>query len=163
MLLAATFSTQRDGGYSNFLFGLRPNAPMWGRSLAAMVFHTRIGLLEAALHLRRVGPNHLRSLSMSELQSNLTNFLTENYGLIAERVWLRRDEAPYSEVVDPASKLALAVALSKSDHYCPEFSERTVPKCLTYNGFSTILGGVGLKLVAVCPTLVRGGLTHERR
>ncbi|MSP03256.1 MAG: hypothetical protein EXR07_19755, partial [Acetobacteraceae bacterium] len=48
-------------------------------------------------------------------------------------------------------------------HYCPEFSERTVPKCLTYNGFSTILGGVGLKLVAVCPTLVRGGLTHERR
>ncbi|MSP01528.1 MAG: LLM class flavin-dependent oxidoreductase, partial [Acetobacteraceae bacterium] len=49
------------------------------------------------------------------------------------------------------------------DHYCPEFSERTVPKCLTYNGFSTILGGVGLKLVAVCPTLVRGGLTHERR
>ncbi|MSP02775.1 MAG: hypothetical protein EXR07_17265, partial [Acetobacteraceae bacterium] len=57
----------------------------------------------------------------------------------------------------------IAIAFVISAHYCPEFSERTVPKCLTYNGFSTILGGVGLKLVAVCPTLVRGGLTHERR
>jgi hypothetical protein len=49
------------------------------------------------------------------------------------------------------------------DHYCPEFSERTIPKYLTYNGFSTILGGVGLKLVAVCPTLFGGGSADERR
>jgi hypothetical protein len=49
------------------------------------------------------------------------------------------------------------------DHYCPEFSERTTQKYLIYNGFSAILGGVGLKLAAVSPTLFRGGPAHEHR
>src|SRR5271156_442870 len=48
-------------------------------------------------------------------------------------------------------------------HYCPEFSERIAPKHLPYNGFSAILGGVGLKLVAVCPPLFEGGPAYERR
>ena len=42
-------------------------------------------------------------------------------------------------------------------HYCPELSERTAQKYLIYNGFSAILGGVGLKLAAVSPSLFRGG------
>ena len=49
------------------------------------------------------------------------------------------------------------------NHYCPEFSERTGPKCLAHNVFSAILGGVGLKLVAICPSLFEGGPAHERR
>jgi hypothetical protein len=48
-------------------------------------------------------------------------------------------------------------------HYCPEFSERTPRNYLIYNGFSAILGGVGLKLAAVSPTLPQGGPAHERR
>ena len=48
-------------------------------------------------------------------------------------------------------------------HYCPEFSERTTQKYLIYNGFSAILGGVGLNLAAVSPTLFRGGPAHEHR
>jgi hypothetical protein len=34
---------------------------------------------------------------------------------------------------------------------------------MIFRGFSTILGGVNLKLVAVSPTLFRGGPAHERR
>jgi hypothetical protein len=54
-------------------------------------------------------------------------------------------------------------SLHISRHYCPEFSERTTQKYLIYNGFSAILGGVGLKLAAVSPTLFRGGPAHEHR
>src|ERR1039458_10311539 len=48
-------------------------------------------------------------------------------------------------------------------HYCPVRNERNAWKRLIHNGFSAIFGGVGLKLVAVSPTLFRGGSAHERR
>ena len=48
-------------------------------------------------------------------------------------------------------------------HYCPEFSERTASKYLTYNGFSAIYGGVDLKAEVASRTLFRGGRAHVRR
>ena len=92
---------------------------MWERNLGAAVFHTRIGLLEAALHLRRVGPNYLRSLSMHELQSKLADFLTEHYFLIADEVWLRRDNLSYLEILSTNAKSALARSLVQSEVFRP--------------------------------------------
>jgi error-prone DNA polymerase len=78
--------------------------------------------------------------------------LTEAYAatLIARRV-----EVPYRSVEDVWRRTTVPIAaleqLADADaflglrHYCPEFSERTASKYLTYNGFSAILGGVDLK------------------
>src|SRR5665213_3831412 len=62
-----------------------------------------------------------------------------------------------------ATRTSQSEVIGISRHYCPEFSERTYPNRLIHSGFSVILGGVGLKLMAVCPTLFEGGLAHEHR
>ncbi|MFM2151454.1 MAG: hypothetical protein RLZZ187_3760 [Pseudomonadota bacterium] len=120
LLLAATFPTRQDGWGSQFLFGRWPGAPMWERNVGAAVFYTRVGLLEAALHVRSVGPNFLRSLSMQELQSNLTDFLAEHYSLIADEAWLRRDNVPYAQFLSPRAKASLATALAQSAIFKPD-------------------------------------------
>jgi aryl-alcohol dehydrogenase-like predicted oxidoreductase len=66
--------------------------------------------------------------------------------------WLKRSGkrdkvviATKSSVIRGGERWAPDRVVASLDHYCPEFSERTASKYLTYNGFSAILGGVDLK------------------
>lgn len=121
LLLAATFATPNDGGSQSFLYG-RPGAPLWERRMGAEIFHSRLGMLAAALHVRRTGPLYLRNLAMDELRGKLTAFLAENYAYVADEAWGRRFETSYAEQVSDQAKVKLAEALAHSDIYAPRNS-----------------------------------------
>lgn len=119
LMLAATFSTEQDGWSSHFFVGSRSNAPFWARGAMAFMSHTRIGLLEAALHIRRIGPNYLRSLSIAALQAKLVDFLVANYSVMANEARLRRPGLAYSEILSVDTKDSLAAALVASPIFMP--------------------------------------------
>ncbi len=119
LMLAATFSTEQDGWSSHFFVGSPSSAPISSRGAMAFISHTRIGLLTAALHIRRIGPNYLRSLSIAALQAKLVDFLVANYSLMADEVRLRRDGLAYSEFLSEDTKNLLAAALVVSPIFNP--------------------------------------------
>ncbi len=87
--------------------------------MGAEIFHTRLGMLAAALYVRRTGPLYLRNLAMDELRRKLTDFLTENYAYLADEAWGHRFETSYAEQVSDQTKTKLAAALAQSDIYAP--------------------------------------------
>lgn len=119
LMLASTFSTEQDGWSSHFFVGGGSSAPFWARGATAFMSHTRIGLLEAALHIRRIGPNYLRSLSIRALQKLLIDFLVGSYPLMANEVRLCRDGVAFDQVISADTKRALAAALVQSSIFTP--------------------------------------------
>lgn len=122
LLLAATFNVRQDGRRENFLFG-RPEAGVWARNMGTEIFHTKLGLLKAALHVRNCGPAYLRNLSIHELEEKLTHFLIENYWFLANETWARKFACSYAEQVSSDTKAKLTEVLAKSEIFTP----RSVP------------------------------------
>lgn len=120
MLLASVTLTMGDDGASHsFLFG-RPGSPHWERRSGVEIFYHFVELDLAALHVRSKGPRYLRALSLDDIRSKLTRFLSENFGLIGDTVFLSRETRPLNLWIPDQEKLALAEALSDSTIFCPE-------------------------------------------
>jgi hypothetical protein len=98
---------------SSFLFG-RPGASIHERNLGTDVYANRRDFIRALIFLRSNGAPYLHNLSVGDLWSRVTNFITDNYWYIAQDTLGRRIVAPYSEVVSGANKIALADALARS-------------------------------------------------
>ncbi len=119
LILSAMYRTRGDDGLeSQFLFG-PPGTPLWNRRLSTYVFFRRLLMVRAVLFVRQSGPAYLRSMSVRDIQSQLTSFITANYGHLGNETFLRKFECSYSEHVSKETKAALADALAGSSIFNP--------------------------------------------
>lgn len=72
-------------------------------------------LLKAALYLRKHGSPHLRSLSIAIIESELTDFVSDHYHLIASETFLASFINSYGKHVSPEGKRLFADALASSE------------------------------------------------
>ena len=103
---------------SSFLFG-KPEAPHWQRNLGAEIYVQPKEYIRALLFLRQNGAHYLRAISISELWSMATNFLTDNFWYIKAGMFVPETGRPYAAYVSVEDKLALAKALEKSVIFQP--------------------------------------------
>lgn len=109
---------------SSFLFG-KPGSHHWDRRLGANIFVRRKDYIQAILFVRQHGAPYLRAISISDLHSMITNFITENFWYISEGELLQRHVCSYAEQTSIEGKAALAAALKMSAMFSPK-SELTI-------------------------------------
>lgn len=99
----------------------KPGAAAWERltGIGTEIFVRQADYTEALIFIRRNGAAYLRSMSLSDLRSLVTNFLTENFWHIRAGEFSRRHECSYAAQVDPSGKLAMAEALAASPMFEP--------------------------------------------
>lgn len=115
LLLAAMFNARHpDRRRSSFMFA-RPGEPVALARLGTEINYDSKALLQTALHLRRHGSPHLRSLSIGEVERQLTKFITDHYWLIAEEAFAQRFDCSYDEHLSNNAKEQLAAAAATSD------------------------------------------------
>lgn len=116
-ILSAIYS-QGDTLLSSFMFG-RPGAPAWDRRLGTEIFVRRKEFTRALLFVRQNGAPDLRAISISDLWSMVTTFITENFWYICAGEFSRRSDQSYASQIDPTNKVALATALAASPLFKP--------------------------------------------
>lgn len=72
-------------------------------------------LTSAVLYLRRRGAPHLRAVSVSEVRSAITNFLSDNFWVISAEAWGGRASGPFLTFLSEGAKQALASAMAASN------------------------------------------------
>ena len=70
---------------------------------------------------------YLRSMAIGDIQGQLRNFITANYGYLGSETFLRNFECSYSERVLPETKARLADLLAASDIFSPQLHLRLYP------------------------------------
>lgn len=108
-----------DQQLSSFFYG-NPGTPLWQRRLGAEIFVREHEYIEALLFLRRHGASFLKDISVGDLWSMTTSFVTEHYAYIAEGRLRLAPGLPLARQVSPAGLAALARALAQSALFNPE-------------------------------------------
>lgn len=126
LLLQGTYKTRQDGGESQFLFG-NPGGSLFQHTGGETLYFSKIGILEAALFIRRNGPTYLRALSIAEIRSRLIDFLTSNYGHLAPDTWFSRAQSNLDTIASPARKLALVSEFARSHFVNPALETSLFP------------------------------------
>jgi hypothetical protein len=119
LLLASMSQNREDGLRASFLFG-KPGAPQWQRNMGIDLFYRPNKLTRAALYVRQNGPAYLKYLPIGDIWSMLQRFVVENFGLLANDVFLKQFAGSYAEVVSDNSKAAFAEALAISEIFRPK-------------------------------------------
>lgn len=114
LLASITLTVGDDGLRHSFLFG-EPGAREHEKRQGITIYHHPVEMTLAALHLRSVGPSYLKALPLDELSSKLSNFLSDNFGIIGDTVFFNHDERPFSAWISEEEKYALASALAQSE------------------------------------------------
>src|SRR5207237_7802146 len=122
--ILTTLSQRGETLLSSFMFG-KPGAPVLARNLGTEVFVDRKAFTQALLFIRQNGAPYLRAISISDLWSMVTKFVTENFWHIGGQTFLTRTDGPYSAHVSLENKLALAESLAASPLFHPK-SELTL-------------------------------------
>lgn len=122
-ILSAVFASG-DNLLSSFLFG-KPNAPHWDRRLGTEIFIRRKDYIRALLFVRQNGAPYLRVISIADLWSMVTTFLTDNFWYVCGGEFTSRHDCSYAEQIAIKDKIALADALAKSVMFEPR-SELTI-------------------------------------
>lgn len=104
---------------SSFFYG-SPGTPLWQRGLGAEIFVREHQYIEALLFLRQRGAPFLKDISVSDLWSMTTSFVTEHYAYIAEGRLRLAPGLPLAQQVSPIGLNALARALANSALFNPE-------------------------------------------
>jgi hypothetical protein len=108
------------GTYEALIVPVRPSG---GGCLGAQPRHGAVrrpqSLTEALLYVREHGAPYLRSISISDLWSMMTTFITENLWHIGGRTFLSFSENSYSIRVGSADRLTLAETLARSPMFSP--------------------------------------------
>src|SRR5690606_38130865 len=76
---------------------------------------------------RQDGRQHLRFLSMEEIESLLKEFVVLNYGILASETFLCRFECSYAEFLQNSTKAEFAEALEQSSLFNPPTSTVLFP------------------------------------
>lgn len=99
----------------------KPNAPTWDRlsGIGTEIFVKRKEYIRALLFIRKNGAPYLRAMSVSDLWSLVTSFLTENFWHIRNGEFRRRHDCSYADQIELPGKLALADALANSALFNP--------------------------------------------
>lgn len=114
LLLSSMFQGRADRHNHQFLFG-KPGALQWEKNLGAEIYVDRLKLNLAALHVRQNGPKYLKSLSLSDVSSKLSNFMVANYYTISHGNCFTSFPESYNERVSGAARLEFTRALAESD------------------------------------------------
>jgi len=118
LVLQAAFSRRKDGCHAKFLFG-PPGVPRALFNVGAEVFYSRAGLAKAALVARQTGPLYLRSLPLSEVERQLTDFVSDTYWAMAPHVFGQVFEGSYADHVPDTVRDELALILASSPLLSP--------------------------------------------
>ncbi|MFN7399805.1 MAG: hypothetical protein ACK5SX_12290 [Sandaracinobacter sp.] len=114
LLLASMFRARHpDRRRHSFKFN-RPGKALFAGGMGTEVNYDHRLLLRTALHLRKHGAPHLRSLSIGKLESELTGFVAAHYYLLASETFLATFEDSYAAHVSPATKVSFAAAVAAS-------------------------------------------------
>ena len=99
----------------------KPGAPAWDRlsGMGTEIFVRRKEYIRALLFIRKNGAPYLRAMSVSDLWSLVTSFVTENFWHIRDGEFRRRRDCSYADQVELPGKLALADALANSALFNP--------------------------------------------
>ena len=116
--LVASLYPRAEQLLSSFMYG-RPGAPHWERRLGTEIYINRKEYLDAVLFIRRHGSAYLRAISIGDLRSMVTEFVTENFWYIGGRNFLSRSTVSYGTTMDASDKIALAEALAASPMFHP--------------------------------------------
>ncbi|MDP2129650.1 MAG: hypothetical protein U0975_07190 [Erythrobacter sp.] len=99
----------------------KPGAPAWDRlsGIGTEIFVRRKEYIRALLFIRQNGAPYLRAMSVSDLWSLVTSFVTENFWYIRDGEFRRRHDCSYADQVQLPGKMALADALANSALFNP--------------------------------------------
>jgi len=118
-VLSAVYASG-DTRLSSFIIQ-RPNAAAWERfsGIGTEIFVRRKEYIRALLFIRQNGAPYLRAMSVTDLWSLVTSFLTENFWYIRDGEFQRRHDCSYADQIEFPGKLALADALENSALFNP--------------------------------------------
>lgn len=100
------------------MFG-RPGASPHDRRGAVEITYRQKELVRAVLFVRRQGPPYLRLISLNDVRTALTDFLSENYWYLVDETFAQSFDCSFAEHVSEAPKQALALALEQSKLFRP--------------------------------------------
>lgn len=78
------------------------------------IFHDESSVLESILYIRKNGANYLKSLSISDVRKLLYEFISENFHIIASKVFGVRSNYSFDNLLTEETKCLFADALSES-------------------------------------------------
>lgn len=110
---------------SAFMFG-KPNAPHWDFRAGTEIFTRGREYLDAVLYVRQHGAPYLRFISIGDLRSMITSFVTANFWHIGGNNFPPIFSGSYGSVMSLESKRALADSLAASPMFSP------IPKVSIY-------------------------------
>lgn len=116
-ILSAVYASG-DTRLSSFLYG-KPGAQHWEKRFGTKIFVRRQAYLRALLFVRQNGAPYLRAISISDLWSMVTNFLSENYWYVSGGRLVMQADCSYAEQITPKDKIALAETLARSAMFEP--------------------------------------------
>jgi hypothetical protein len=118
LLLRAMHSGGEGHLKHSFTFG-RPGAALWDRRLGAEVAYDPAAMMRAAVHVRQNGPAYLKTLSVQDVHSLLTEFVSENFWHLAEEVLFSQSRGAFHEIVSSRTRDVLAAAMVRSEIFQP--------------------------------------------
>lgn len=118
-LLSAIYASG-DTLLSSFIIN-KPDAPAWDRfsGIGTEIFVHEGDYTKALIFIRQNGASYLRSMSLGDLRSLATKFLTENFWHIKDGEFSRRHDCSYAVQIDQPRKTLLAGALAESTLFNP--------------------------------------------
>lgn len=132
------FQGRVDRFNHQFFFG-KPGAAHWEKPLGAEIYVDRMKLNLAALHVRQNGPQYLKSLSLGDVRSKLTKFMTENYYTICHDNCFSNFSESYNERVTDDVRDEFTSALAESHIFKPNLYWSVFP-LLAVNAYSDFIG-----------------------
>lgn len=108
-----------DGASHSFLFG-KPGAPHWQKNLRADIFVSNRQLIKAASFIRQNGAPHLKSLSISDITRQISDFIVNFFWFIYEDTILKSTLGTYEKHVSDKNKNELSRALLETDLFLPK-------------------------------------------
>jgi hypothetical protein len=114
-LIAAAMFHARDPARSSHSFIIkRPDEHFGMLGLGIEINYNEILLTKAILFVRRHGAPYLGSLSVSDVRSLMTDFVSESFYLLANEVWGGRFDDSFGEHLSPEALAAWSDALARS-------------------------------------------------
>lgn len=118
LLLSAMFQNSETGLPASFMFS-RPGYPLGIGGGGTTLYFQRKELVRAILYVRQNGPTYLRYVSVNDIWSMLTRFVTDNYGYLAPETFGTRFTGSYADFISDSTKGSFAEALAASSIFRP--------------------------------------------
>lgn len=118
LVLASMWQTPGKG-YPSMFMVQKPGQHHGSGGIGTTVFFSRRELIRACLYIRKNGPPFLAYISVSDIWSLVTNFVTANYWLISGETFMARYEGSYADHLSHGGKAQFAEGISTSPIFAP--------------------------------------------